>query len=127
MYYTNYNVAIHWLGNNYIMCNELPNFDDSLWENIEYNKIIEDKDEYDNEYDNDYNDEEIPEIFQWFISDCTESDVKYLTEYFPDLLFTYSNKLDLYVLCVTHYGTSWDYIGCYTILKQAERKLGESK
>ena len=49
------------------------------------------------------------EIFQWFISDCTESDVEYLEKYF-DLKFTYSDMLDCYILCVTHFGTSWDYV-----------------
>ena len=33
------------------------------------------------------------------------------TEIFPDLIFTYSEKLDVYVLCVDHWGTSWDYVG----------------
>lgn len=44
-----------------------------------------------------------------------------------NLLFVYSPKLDLYVLCVDHYGTSWDYVVCITDLENAKRELGESK
>jgi hypothetical protein len=29
-----------------------------------------------------------------------------------DLKYTYSDMLDCYILCVTHWGTSWDYVEC---------------
>ena len=69
---------------------------------------------------------EIGEIFQWFVTDCSEFDVNYLREHFG-LLFTYSNLLECYVLCVDHYGTSWDYVEWTTDNPNAERKLGEKK
>ena len=46
---------------------------------------------------------------QWFITDCSQSDVEYLEKSF-NLLFTYSELLDKYILCVDHWGTSWDYV-----------------
>lgn len=51
------------------------------------------------------------EIFQWRLTDCSESDVEYLERRFG-LLFTYSNLLGLYVLCVDHWGTSLDCVPC---------------
>lgn len=66
------------------------------------------------------------EIFQWLITDCSESDVQYLRETFG-LLFTYSDLLDCYILCVTHWGTGWDYVDWTTTNPNAERKLGERK
>ena len=76
--------------------------------------------------ENDDDDIYEPEIFQWLITDCSESDVKYLRETFG-LQFTYSNLLDRYILCVTHWGTGWDYVGWTTTNPNAERKLGERK
>ena len=69
---------------------------------------------------------EYEEIFQWFLTDCSEFDVKYLREHFG-LLFTFSDLLDCYVLCVTHYGTSWDYVEWVTDNANPERKQGEKK
>jgi hypothetical protein len=66
------------------------------------------------------------EIFQWYLTDCSDFDAKYLRETFG-LWFTYSNMLGLYVLLVPHWGTSWDYVGAVTTNEFAERKLGEKK
>jgi hypothetical protein len=41
--------------------------------------------------------------------------------------YLYSDLLDLYILCVDHYGTSWDYVYCETTNEHAARELGESK
>lgn len=49
------------------------------------------------------------DIYQWFITNCTDDDVEYLEKTFG-LLFTYSDLLDKYILCVDHFGTSWDYV-----------------
>lgn len=106
--YTNYRVAVHWLGNNYILCNEIPKVD----ETVNWNMESEDLDE---------------EIYQWYLSDCTKSDVEALVNYFPDLIFSYSEKLDLYVLCVDHWGTSWDYVMISTTNENAVRSEGEEK
>lgn len=85
-----YNKAIHSIGNHYILCNNIPDIDPTIWEN--------------------FNTEDNQEIYQWYISDCSNLDVKKLTADFSDILFTYSELLDLWILCVTHYGTSWDNV-----------------
>ena len=51
--------------------------------------------------------EDNQEIYQYFISDCSKEEVEYLMSSFSDVYFTYSDKLDLWILCVTHFGTMW--------------------
>lgn len=105
MYRTNYKKAVKWLNNSLILCNDIPSIDDSIFSN---NRFA-------------WNEES--EIFQWFLTDCSESDVEYLEQHFG-LKFTFSDALDLYVLCVDHYGTSWDYVYWTTDLEQAQCELG---
>ena len=112
-YSTNYRVATHWLGNSLILCNGIVEKDFSVYENCRFSVFDEETGEE-------------TEIYQWFLTDCSESDVEYLEEHFG-LLFSYSDMLDLYILCVTHYGTSWDYVHCYTDLENAAREEGEEK
>ena len=56
---------------------------------------------------------------------------KFTKEIFIERL-TKENKhrhdlLDCYILCVNHYGTSWDYVYCDTTNEYAKRELGEDK
>jgi len=99
-YSTNYSIAVHWLHNNYILCNQI----------IKVDPYFECPDE---------------EIFQYFLTDASKEDVEYLERHFG-LTFGYSDLLDLYVLCVDHFGTSWDYVYWTTDLKWAEAELGEN-
>lgn len=110
-YETNYYVATHWLHNNMVLCNEIPAVDENIWDNLRF-AIMED------------DDGTITEIYQWFLTDCSEDDVQWLEQHFG-LLFAYSEKLDLFVLCVDHYGTAWDYVYCETDIKNAKAKQGE--
>jgi hypothetical protein len=110
---TNYRVAVEWCNNNYVMCNNIPEIDSSIFDNMRFSDYDEETDEY-------------TEIYQWFITDCSEWDVKYLEETFG-LLFTYSDLLGCYILCVDHYGTSWDYVYCATSNEYAARELGQRK
>lgn len=124
-YHTNYSVAIHWCNNSYVMCNNLPEIDPSIWYNMmlpiqEY--VEEEEDVEDMEEEPEYR-----EIFQWFITNASSGDVNYLMRTFPGLIFTYSDLLDCYVLCVDHYGTSWDYVDWVTTNKNAEAELGKRK
>ena len=94
---TNYYNAVHYLHNNLILCNEIVEIDGSVRENVRF----------------DLKDEEgrTVEIFQWFLTDASEDDVEWLEKSFH-LKFTYSDKLDLYVLCVDHFGTPWNGVEC---------------
>lgn len=113
-YLTNYRVATQWMNNSLILCNDIAEKDPSVIENARFS------------WTSPEDDFEYLEIYQYYLTDCSESDVKYLEETFG-LLFTYSDLLNLYVLCVDHYGTAWDYVTCETTNEYAARELGESK
>ena len=112
-YGTNYRVATQWTNNSFILCNDIVEKDFSVYENMRF--PLEDEETG-----------EMTEIYQWFLTDCSKRDVEYLEETFG-LLFSYSDLLDLYILCVEHWGTSWDYVYCETTNEHAARELGESK
>lgn len=116
LFRTNYATAVDWLDTQLILCNNIGEVDPSVYDNLRFNLFEEDEDGYENE----------TEIFQWFLTDASESDVEWLEEHFG-LLFTYSDLLDLYVLCVDHWGTGWDYVMIDTDIPQAARKEGERK
>ena len=99
---TTYLTAVNWLNNSRILCNEICNIDELFWDNCRFEL------------------EEGDEIFQFFLTNCSESDVEFLEKHFG-LLFAYSQLLDLYVLCVDHYGTSWDCVTCYTDIDMAKK------
>ena len=84
--------AVKRFNNSLILCNNIAELDSSIWENAEFSL-----------YDD--NDDPI-DIFQYYLTDCSSVDVKYLSEWYG-LKFTYSNMLDCYVLCVDHFGTGW--------------------
>jgi hypothetical protein len=94
--YISYRKAIKYFNNDFVLCNNLPEIDDSIFYS-DYNIVNEDF--YESEQ----------EIFQYFICSCTEWDAKYLNTFFG-IQFLFSEKLDCYILPVFHYGTSWDYV-----------------
>lgn len=116
LYGTNYATAVHWLDMNLIMCNNIGEVDPSIWDNMRFSLHEEDEDGYEHE----------TEIFQYFLTSASDGDVEWLEKHFG-LLFTYSDLLDLYVLCVDHCGTGWDYVMIDTDIPQAARKEGEHK
>lgn len=113
LFNTNYRVATQWLNNSFVLCNNIVEIDDSIFDNMEFDYYDEENDCY-------------RDIFQWYISDCSEWDKNFLKEHFG-LLFTYSEKLDCFILCVDHLGTSWNYVYCTCDFENAKRELGEEK
>ena len=57
-------------------------------------------------YDNMSNYEE--EIYQYFLCNLTDFERDTLLDY--GIILSYSNVLELNVLCVEHWGTSWDLV-----------------
>lgn len=112
-YKTNYSVAVNWCNNALILCNNITEIDTSVYDNMRFELFDEE-------------DGTQKDIYQWFITDCTDDDVEYLEQTFG-LLFTYSDLLDKYILCVDHCGTSWDYVEWETTNELAKRELGEKK
>lgn len=74
------------------------------WEDLdeEEKSYYGDEDEYYFEANN-------PECYQYFIVDFSDYDKDEIISN-PNLVLFHCYDLDLYVLGVTHYGTSWDYI-----------------
>ena len=107
---TNYKKAANWLNGSLILCDEITSVDEKLYENFRFELEDEETGEY-------------IEIYQYYLTDYDLADVEFLEEHFG-LKFAYSYKLGLYVLCVDHCGTSWDYVHCSTDLEAAACELG---
>lgn len=109
-YATTYAVAASWAGCTTILCNEIAYLDDELM----YNTIG---------YECDEETEEYPEIYQYYLTNCSDDFAEFLNEHFG-LMFAYSEKLQLWVLLVDHFGTGWDYVTVDTDLHAAAAPLG---
>ena len=81
---------------------QLENYIDSDQGDDAQEKIDEIQAEIDN-----LNDSHYAEIFQYYIID--ENGAEILKDY-TDEIVMYNAELDMYVWCVTHWGTSWDYV-----------------
>lgn len=79
-----------------------------------FNKAPELSDyEFDFEIGSDYDEEtdEYLDIYQYYLIDINEYTLEKLQELkCEDLIIGWSDKLEEYVLFVTHFGTSWDYV-----------------
>lgn len=112
---TNYYLAAHWLNNSLVLCNDIVKIDPDLEYRFDY---------YDEETDS------YTEIYQFFITSASLSDVEYLEKSFG-LLFAYSPLLDCFILCVDHFGTMWSGVGCTcynddipdSYLEKSERRI----
>lgn len=62
----------------------------------------------------------MPDIYQYYLTSMDKYMVDRAVEDFPELIFMYSDALDLWVLCVPHWGTSWDGINTETTLTEEE-------
>lgn len=113
-YETTYAVAASWAGCTTILCNNITDIDEELM----YNDTIG--------YECDEETEEYPEIYQYYITNCSRDLCEFLNEHFG-LMFAYSEVLDVWVLLVNHYGTGWDYVAVDTDLHTAAAPLGTSR
>ena len=94
-YFTNYETAIEFSVGKMVLCNTIETADERLYENCVTGNL------YDEET------EEYRDIFQWYLTNKDAYEVERASENFPDLIFFYSELLDLYVLGVPHWGTPW--------------------
>ena len=76
-----------------VLCNDIENVEEFVWENMQ-----------NVDFDSD---EEIC-IYQYYLCNLSEYEKEQLLEY--GIILSYSNKLELDILCVDHLGTSWDYV-----------------
>lgn len=73
-----------------VLCNDIVNIDQSVDLNVNRNF--------------NYNDD----IFQYYLCNIGDYEKEQLEEY--GIILSYSNRLELDVLLVDHWGTSWDYV-----------------
>lgn len=90
----NYLDAVNYFGNHRVLCNNMMKLDSESW----FNNLWGDWFDEDSE--------EMPEIYQTYITDCSEDDARYLCDWFG-LLFYWSETLEALILCVPHFGTPW--------------------
>lgn len=107
-----YSNLINYYCDNMVLCNNISESDTfreelydaiyNCWDIMDEDERIEHDDDYDN-YLSSF------DIFQYYITDMNDYEVERLRELNNELI-VYSSDLDCYVLCVTHYGTSWNYV-----------------
>lgn len=92
--YASYRTIVeHFIGD-IVLCNNIPEVDCSVYDNMQNG--------YDEEED------EFAEIYQWYLCNISEYDKEQLLD--MGIILSYSDMLDCDVLCVDHWGTSWDYV-----------------
>ena len=89
---TNYSNVVG-LIHNMVLCNKIVEIDPTVIDNMD-SEVLE----------NDI------EIFQYYIIDSNSDLVEYIHNHYKGIYFTYSNMLDCYILCVDHWGTSWNLV-----------------
>ena len=99
-----------------LLCNDIPKVDELLWDNVEGGELYNYYDEEGNEITKDEYDElgwesganeQMRDIYQYYL--INESLANMLKEHTDNIVF-YSDKLNLYVLGVTHFGTGWSCV-----------------
>lgn len=114
--YASYRTIIERFIGDIVLCNNIIEIDESVYENMTiqseekyYNENGEEitEEEY-YEDDNAYADTYTPEIYQYYLCNISEWEKEQLLK--AGVILSYSDLLDCDVLCVDHYGTSWDYV-----------------
>lgn len=127
--YSNYKVAIMWLNGSLIRLNNIIEIDPEI---IDYNHTLSSEELYQGKVGEKEKEGEDNswfwdnEFYQFFLTSYSEDEVKWLCNHFSDLHFAYSPMLDLWILCVDHLGTSWDYVRVMTINSPSVCELGEN-
>lgn len=94
--YASYRTLVNRFVDNLVLCNNILQLDEFLFDNIVVGEISENT-----------------EIYQAYIIDIANYNIEYLQENLEntnDIIIAYSDMLDCYVLLVDHFGTSWDYV-----------------
>jgi hypothetical protein len=88
-----YKTIVDYFIGDIVLCNNIIKIDTSVYDNIELSQMYE---------------EDYPEFYQFYLCNISDFDKEKVKVY--GLILSYSDKLDCDVLCVDHYGTSWDYV-----------------
>lgn len=88
--YISYGKIIDRYIGNKVLCNNIENIDNTIWDNLNSN-FSEDT-----------------EIYQYFLCNLSDFETEILNN--MGIILSYSNLLECDVLLVDHYGTNWDYV-----------------
>lgn len=112
--YASYKTIVDYFIGDLVLCNNIIDIDQSVYDNLTieeryYNENDEEitEEEYYND-DNAYCDSSTPEIYQYYLCHVSDYEKKQCEK--AGLILSYSDMLDCDVLCVDHFGTSWDYV-----------------
>lgn len=112
--YASYRTIVERFIGDCVLCNNIVNIDTSVYDNMENGvRYVDDEGNYrtEEEYNNDNTgtiDTEYEEIYQYYLCNVGQWDREQALK--AGLILSYSDMLDCDVLCVDHYGTSWDYV-----------------
>lgn len=111
--YASYRTIVERFIGDIVLCNNIVDIDGNVGffeSNIKYyNENDEEitEEEYLND-DNAYANEDTPEFYQYYLCNVGQWEKEQLQK--MGIYLDYSNVLDCDVLCVDHWGTSWDYV-----------------
>lgn len=112
--YASYKTIVEYFIGDIVLCNNITEIDESVYDNLTieekyYNENDEEitEEEYYND-DNAYCDNSVPDIYQYYLCHVSDYDKEQCEK--AGLILSHSDILDCDVLCVDHYGTSWDYV-----------------
>jgi hypothetical protein len=88
-----YKTIVDYFIGDIVLCNNIIKIDSSVYDNIELSQMYE---------------EDYPEFYQFYLCNISDFDKEKAEAY--GLILSYSDKLECDVLCVDHFGTSWDLV-----------------
>lgn len=112
--YASYRTIVKRFIGDLVLCNNIVNIDDSIYDNMQngFHYVDDEGNERtEEEYQNDTTwtiDIEYDDIYQYYLCNVSQFDKEQALK--AGLILSYSDMLDCDVLCVNHYGTSWDYV-----------------
>lgn len=113
--FASYRTLVDYFIGDIVLCNNIIDIDENIYDNMQngYKYVDhytgEEKTQEEYYKDNDDNIEiEYEDIYQYYLCNINEYNKEKLIE--AGLIISYSDMLDCDVLCVDHYGTSWDYV-----------------
>lgn len=113
--HASYRTIIDLFAGDIVLCNEIINADPSVWDNMEggcyYINTTTGEEVSEEEYNNDTTGEieqEFTDIYQYYVCNLSDYEKERLQQ--AGVILSYSDLLSLDVICVDHWGTSWDYV-----------------
>lgn len=113
--FASYRTIIEYFAHDIVLCNEIVNVDSSVLDNMNggfyYYDIETGEEVSEEEYNNDNEgrcDIQYNDIYQYFVCNLSDHDKEQLQK--AGVILSYSDMLDLDIICVDHWGTSWDYV-----------------